>query len=134
MERIPFKRMDLQLDNSWKSIRWPLPCGEVRDIPAGAVIHNSALRRMEHDPKYRPGNLIIGGGGRGVRVAPPKYGMGEWDILREEGDPVGECVVKRRVVHGEKHAVENGRVEKNGMNGVNGVKTDQDKEREAGKR
>jgi hypothetical protein len=49
---------------------------------------------MQADPKYRPGNLIIGGGGRGVRFAPAEYGIGKWKILREEGDPVGECWVR----------------------------------------
>lgn len=32
--------------------------GEVRDIPSTAIIHGSVMRRMEADPKYRPGNLI----------------------------------------------------------------------------
>ena len=96
MEHLPFRRMDLQKDGSWKSINWPLPMGEVRDIPENAIIHNSAIRRMEADEKYRPGNLIIGGGGRGVRVAPKKHGIGEWDVVREKGDPVGECMVRKK--------------------------------------
>ncbi|MCJ1330491.1 hypothetical protein MMC10_007175 [Thelotrema lepadinum] len=96
MEHLPFRRMDLQKDGSWKSINWPLPMGEVRDIPENAIIHNSAVRRMEADEKYRPGNLIIGGGGRGVRVAPKKYGIGEWEVVREMGDPVGECMVRKK--------------------------------------
>lgn len=33
MEYLPFRRMDLQPDGSWKPIIWPLPCGEVRDVP-----------------------------------------------------------------------------------------------------
>ena len=96
MEHLPFRRMDLQKDGSWKSIRWPLPMGEVRDIPEGAAIHNSAIRRMENNESYRPGNLIIGGGGRGVRVAPKEYGIGDWEVLREKGDPVGECMVRKK--------------------------------------
>jgi uncharacterized protein (DUF2235 family) len=32
MEYLPFRRMDLQPDGSWKSINWPLPKGEVRDV------------------------------------------------------------------------------------------------------
>lgn len=95
MEHLPFRRMDLQKDSTWKSIRWPLPMGEVRDIPDSAWIHTSALRRMEANENYRPGNLIVGGGGRGIRVAPAKYGLGEWDIHREAGDPVGECMVRK---------------------------------------
>ena len=77
MEYMPFRRMDLQADDSWKSIRWPLPKGEVRDIPDGAWIHGSVIRRMHADSMYRPGNLIVGGGGRGVRIAPPHYGTGK---------------------------------------------------------
>ncbi|MCJ1391891.1 hypothetical protein MMC18_004758 [Xylographa bjoerkii] len=96
MEYLPFRRMDLQPDNSWKSISWPLPKGEVRDIPEGALIHHSALRRMKSDENYRPGNLIVGGGGRGVRRAPKELGMGLWEVVREEGDLVGEVVVRRR--------------------------------------
>ena len=95
MEYLPFRRMDLQKDGSWKSILWPLPRGEVRDVPEDAKIHCSVLERMQADPKYRPGNLLVGGGGRGVRVAPPEYGTGEWIVLREEGSVVGEVLVKK---------------------------------------
>jgi hypothetical protein len=76
MEYLPFRRMDLQPDGSWKPIRWPLPCGEVRDVPDNVRVHGSVIRRMQGDAKYRPGNLIVGGGGRGVRFAPEKYGIG----------------------------------------------------------
>lgn len=65
---------------------------EPRDIPYDAKIHHSAIRRMEVDPKYRPGNLIIGGGGRGVKVAPKELGIGEWSVLKNHGgksDPQG---------------------------------------------
>lgn len=95
MEYLPFRRMDLRPDGSWKSISWPLPKGEVRDIPENASIHHSAIRRMEHDENYRPGNLIIGGGGRGIKKAPKKYGIGQWETLREEGNPVGETFVRK---------------------------------------
>jgi len=95
MEYLPFRRMDLQDDGSWKPITWPLPKGEVRDIPDDVVIHNSVIRRMKQDPTYRPGNLILGGGGRGLRVAPQEHGMGQWEVLREEGDLVGEVYVRK---------------------------------------
>lgn len=95
MEYLPFRRMDLQEDGSWKAIRWPLPKGETRDIPANAVIHGSAIKRMHADSKYRPGNLIVGGGGRGVRHAPKDYGIGKWVAAHEEGHYVGECFVRR---------------------------------------
>ncbi|KAH8646782.1 hypothetical protein BX600DRAFT_390425 [Xylariales sp. PMI_506] len=90
MEYLPFRRMDLQPDGSWRPIRWPLPCGEVRDIPMEARVHGSVIRRMQRDERYRPGNLIVGGGGRGMRVAPKDVGMGEWECVAEEGDPIGE--------------------------------------------
>ncbi|KAG0126860.1 hypothetical protein HOY82DRAFT_626781 [Tuber indicum] len=95
MEYLPFRRMDLQPEGSWKPIIWPLPYGEVRDIPDTVKIHNSVIGRMKADPKYRPGNLIIGGGGRGVRRAPKNAGIGEWEVLREEGSLVGEVLVKK---------------------------------------
>lgn len=95
MEWLPFRRMDLQKDGSWKPIRWPLPRGEVRDIPPGVRVHGSVLRRMNTDEEYRPGNLIIGGGGRGVRRAPKQYGIGEWECVAEPGDPIGEIWMRK---------------------------------------
>ncbi|KAJ5944053.1 hypothetical protein N7516_004221 [Penicillium verrucosum] len=97
MEWLPFRRMDLQPDGSWKPISWPLPRGEVRDVPLDAEIHVSAIRRMQADPKYRPGNVIVGGGGRGIRVAPEQYGMGEWVVFKHEGDLVRETYVRKNI-------------------------------------
>lgn len=51
MEYLPFRRMDLQPDGSWKAIIWPLPRGEVRDIPENVRVHTSVLKRMQADPK-----------------------------------------------------------------------------------
>ncbi|KAL9036253.1 MAG: hypothetical protein Q9214_006216 [Letrouitia sp. 1 TL-2023] len=96
MEYMPFRRMDLEPDGSWRAISLPLPMGEVRDIPEDAKIHHSAIRRMEANENYRPGNLIVGGGGRGVRVAPKELGMGEWEVLKNHGDPVGEVLVRKK--------------------------------------
>ncbi|KAI1389340.1 uncharacterized protein F4822DRAFT_197703 [Hypoxylon trugodes] len=98
MEYMPFRRMDLQPDGSWKPIRWPLPCGEVRDIPQSARIHGSVIRRMKQDKAYRPGNLIVGGGGRGMRIAPEEYGIGEWECVQDHDDPIGEVWVKKTPV------------------------------------
>ena len=95
MEYLPFRRMDLKKDGSWVAIRYPLPGGETRDIPNDAKIHNSAIKRMQLDKSYRPGNLIIGGGGRGVKVAPERYGIGEWDPLQHESDPIGGTYIRR---------------------------------------
>jgi hypothetical protein len=73
----------------------PLPRGEVRDMPEDAKIHNSAIRRMKTVPNYRPGNLILGGGGRGVIIAPESAGIGEWEVCGSEGDVVRECVKRK---------------------------------------
>lgn len=97
MEWLPFRRMDLQADGSWKPISWPLPRGEVRDVPLNAEIHVSAIRRMQADPTYRPGNVIVGGGGRGCRVAPEEYGMGEWVVYKNEGDAVRETYIRKDI-------------------------------------
>jgi hypothetical protein len=45
--------------------------------------------------RYRPGNLLVGGGGRGVRVAPEEYGTGEWEVLHSEGNLIGEVYMKK---------------------------------------
>ena len=95
MEYMPFRRMDLQKDGTWKAITWPLPKGETRDIPANATIHCSVIKRMLADPKYRPGNLIVGGGGRGTRHAPKDEGIGKWVTVCEDGHHVGECFVRK---------------------------------------
>ncbi|KAI0431173.1 hypothetical protein F5Y09DRAFT_355240 [Xylaria sp. FL1042] len=95
MEYLPFRRMDLQPDGSWKPIRWPLPAGETRDIPHTARVHGSVIRRMKQDVSYRPGNLIVGGGGRGMRKAPKDFGIGEWECVEGHGDPVDEVWIKK---------------------------------------
>lgn len=94
MEHLPFRRMDLLPDGTWKPISWPLPRGETRDMPDDAQIHSSVVQRMKANPNYRPGNLIVGGGGRGVRRAPVSAGIGKWHVVRERGDPIGEAVVR----------------------------------------
>ncbi|OHE95059.1 hypothetical protein CORC01_09583 [Colletotrichum orchidophilum] len=95
MEYLPFRRLDLRPDGSWKPIRWPLPRGEVRDVPDKVRIHGSVIRRMERDENYRPGNLIVGGGGRGCRVAPKEYGIGQWVCVKGSGDVIDEVWVRR---------------------------------------
>lgn len=104
MEYMPFRRMDLQPDGSWKPIRWPLPCGEVRDIPEDAQIHLCAIQRLKTDPNYRPGNLIVGGGGRGMKRAPEEYGIGEWEVCMHEGDPVRQTFVRKKAASRSKDA------------------------------
>ncbi|KAE8334061.1 hypothetical protein BDV39DRAFT_212059 [Aspergillus sergii] len=99
MEYMPFRRMDLQDDGSWKPIRWPLPCGEVRDIPNDAKIHVSAINRLKFNPEYRPGNLIIGGGGRGVKIAPKECGIGDWEVAAHHGCPIQETYLRKQISH-----------------------------------
>ncbi|KAK2616323.1 hypothetical protein QQS21_000757 [Conoideocrella luteorostrata] len=116
MEYLPFRRMDLQPNGSWKPIRWPLPCGETRDIPDNVRIHGSVIRRMKVDETYRPGNLIIGGGGRGVRRAKKEDGIGEWVCVAEPGDPIGEVWSRKpKETNGD---AANGVGRSNGTNGV----------------
>jgi len=87
-------------------------------MPSEAKIHNSALKRMQADPNYRPGNLILGGGGRGVKRAPTSAGTGDWILVKGEGDAVGECWVRKpkpakgKEGNGQKNGERNG--EKNG--------------------
>jgi uncharacterized protein (DUF2235 family) len=121
MEYIPFRRMDLQPDGSWAPIRWPLPKGETRDIPDTVKIHHSVIRRMEADENYRPGNLIVGGGGRGVRKAPKERGMGDWVVVKEKGSLVGEVLMKRNYVEGLAEQEEESSGHSNGTYGTNGV-------------
>ncbi|KAH8603014.1 hypothetical protein B0O99DRAFT_604890 [Bisporella sp. PMI_857] len=97
MEFLPFRRMDLCPDGTWKAIWWPLPMGETRDIPVDVQIHNSVIRRMQADENYRPGNLIIGGGGRGKRRAPKEVGIGDWEAVEEgKGHPIDEVWVRAK--------------------------------------
>lgn len=64
-------------------------------MPDDAQVHSSAIRRMAVDPHYRPGNLILGGGGRGVVIAPKSAGTGEWLPAGNEGDLVRERFVRK---------------------------------------
>ena len=36
----------------------------------------------------------MGGGGRGVRVAPEHLGTGEWVVVHDRGNAVGEVLMK----------------------------------------
>lgn len=77
-------------------------------MPDNAHVHISAIRRMEADPAYRPGNLILGGGGRGVAIAPKEAGIGEWIPAGDEGDLVRARFVRkpreRKERNGQGHA------------------------------
>ncbi|KAJ4387356.1 hypothetical protein N0V93_007947 [Gnomoniopsis smithogilvyi] len=89
MEYMPFRRMDLQGDGTWKPIRWPLPCGEVRDVPDNARVHGSVIRRMKQDKRYRPGNLIVGGGGERLSGCTRVARYGRMALRSESGRPSG---------------------------------------------
>ena len=63
-------------------------------MSADCKIHHSVIKRMEADPSYRPGNLIVGGGSCGVRRAPEKFGIGCWRVVHKHGDPIEEVYTK----------------------------------------
>jgi hypothetical protein len=56
---------------------------------------NSSGLITDRSDRYRPGNLLVGGGGRGVRVASEEHGVGDWIVIRDEGNLVGEVLMKR---------------------------------------
>ncbi|KAJ6099033.1 hypothetical protein N7467_000568 [Penicillium canescens] len=93
MEFVPFKRLTLQTDGTWKVTRWPVSMGRMRGIPIDAEIHVSMIRRMQADDTYRPANAILGGGGRGLTKAPPEFGIGEWKVCKYPDDPVRETYI-----------------------------------------
>ncbi|PLN82614.1 hypothetical protein BDW42DRAFT_200364 [Aspergillus taichungensis] len=88
VEYLPFRRMGLQPDGSWKPVRWPLPLGERRDLPKEAKIHGSVVRRMNDNPKYKPENLLRDG--KGKNKQPLKRGIGAWEVYANRGCPVRE--------------------------------------------
>lgn len=108
MECIPIRRPKMQPDGSWRMVRWPLHRGEARGIPHDATVHGSVIRRMQADDTYRPGSLIVGGGGRGAKHVPLEYGIGEWELFKHEGDPLKEIYVRKHMRRGLSRADEAG--------------------------
>jgi uncharacterized protein (DUF2235 family) len=49
-------------DWTTKKKRWTVPLGSRRTIPAGSIIHESVVRKLEVDPAYKPTNLPDGWG------------------------------------------------------------------------
>ncbi|OGM48983.1 hypothetical protein ABOM_003094 [Aspergillus bombycis] len=96
MEYLPFRRMELQPDGSWRAVQWPPSRGTSRNIPESAQIHVSVRGRINANPNYRPGNLILGDGGRHIRRVSSEHNIGEWSAKRYEGDPV-RCVLERKL-------------------------------------
>ncbi|GAB1214821.1 hypothetical protein ATERTT37_003991 [Aspergillus terreus] len=88
VEYLPFRRMGLQPDGSWKPTRWPLPLGERRDVPKDAKIHVSAIRRMKINPQYRPKNLLRDD--KGKNGPPLEHGIDTWEVHAHPGCPVRE--------------------------------------------
>jgi hypothetical protein len=93
--------MDLRPDGKWVPKRWPPSRGETRDIPEGAKVHGSVIYRMQINDRYRPHNVILGGGRepekmkfRGKVV---DFREQDWEILPEFlGMPMLERVYVRR--------------------------------------
>jgi hypothetical protein len=83
-------------------------------MPDDAKIHISAIKRMEVDPTYRPGNLIMGGGGRGVVFAPKDAGIGEWLPAGDEGDFIRGRMIRKPKEKNEKNGNEKAREKANG--------------------
>ncbi|KAE8375293.1 hypothetical protein BDV26DRAFT_268241 [Aspergillus bertholletiae] len=94
VEYLPFRRMVLQLDGSWKPTRWPLHRGRSRDVPKYAHIHVSAIERMKANTNYRPMNIILEGPAVRKGQAPVQFGIGKWKISSHEGDRVREAYVR----------------------------------------
>lgn len=94
LEHIPIRHVEIQKDGGSTTMHFPLHGGEPRGIPTDALVHVSAIRRMQHNEDYRPGNLIVGGGGRGIIKAPPEYGLGDWVPKYHIGDPAHELYVR----------------------------------------
>ncbi|KAG9192994.1 hypothetical protein G6011_11728 [Alternaria panax] len=61
MEWLPFRRWELRWSKEtfaykWDLISLPLNGGSGRDLPYGALLHNSLLERLHRDPNYHPSN------------------------------------------------------------------------------
>ncbi|KAE8147770.1 hypothetical protein BDV25DRAFT_142417 [Aspergillus avenaceus] len=95
MEYMPFRRMILQPDGSWKPTRWRLHRGRRRDIPLDAQIHISVIDRMTADPTYRPANLILRSCDGKLDLSKYGYGIGEWVVWDHEGDLVRQTFVRK---------------------------------------
>lgn len=65
--------------------------GRRRDIRPKAAVHTSILCQMRMNKQYRPFNLV------------PGNNVGEWVILRKQGDPVEECYVWKIWPNGPHH-------------------------------
>ncbi|KAJ5496978.1 hypothetical protein N7463_008965 [Penicillium fimorum] len=87
VEYLPFRRMILKSDQTWKPIRFPLPLGERRDIPRDAAVHGSAIHRMEVNSTYRPKNMAPKGKGKGEISGHQAEG---WEMHAHHGCPVRE--------------------------------------------
>ena len=94
LEYIPIRHVEIQKDGGSTTMHFPLHLGEPRGVPLDALVHVSAIRRMQHNTDYRPGNLIVGGGGREVLKAPPELGLGDWVAKYNIDDPAQELYVR----------------------------------------
>lgn len=61
-------------------------------LPRDSLAH---LQEAILTPRTRPGNLVVGGGGRGIKKAPKHLGIGEWEVLKGKDDPVGKVYVRK---------------------------------------
>ncbi|KAI2620828.1 hypothetical protein GGS21DRAFT_536449 [Xylaria nigripes] len=57
LEWFPFiTRYELNSKGEWENWRFPLNCGNARDIPKDAVLHSSLIWRLKNDATYQPKN------------------------------------------------------------------------------
>lgn len=95
VEYLPFRRLTLQKNGSWKPIRWPLPLGERRVVPEDAQVHGSAFRRMEADSNYRPKNLVP----KREKDMIGEYCIDrDWEVHAHYGCPVHETYHRRQPI------------------------------------
>lgn len=92
-EYLPFRRMGLQDDGSWRPVRWPLPLGERRDLPKKAKVHGSVISRMKANPNYRPENLLRDG--KRKKKRPLEHGIDAWEVHANRGCTVRETYCRK---------------------------------------
>lgn len=95
-EYVPFRRMEMRPAGSWEPVRYPLPRGKTRSVPANAIVHASTIRRMETVSNYRPTNLIEPANGKAATDLRPGSKIGEWEVHSHQGSIVRETYCHKK--------------------------------------
>ncbi|EMD90242.1 hypothetical protein COCC4DRAFT_78621 [Bipolaris maydis ATCC 48331] len=95
MEYLPIRRWELKLKGSgheWAYIAWPFNMGSARDIPDGALLHDSLLRRLTTHANYRPSNNR--GGKSAACLDPKKFILKDEDtgVVKKSATDIAEPV------------------------------------------